>query len=194
MLPAWLIGCLVYAIWFAGTAHSHSSSRIWGSNYVAKLAEAMCRAVGNWMGLTFSVVYDGANPDVSRTCVVAASPHGAFPLAQIGLGMMSFRVTPPKGISQYLIGGASVLFYIPILREFLMLGGVRHVSRKTLQAFLRRGITVGLNPGGNWEVSWGHSWIERVTYLYDAHRHPLCQPNRLMLAPTRSTHIHSPTW
>ena len=153
MLPTWLIACLLYAVWFAGTAHRHSSSKIWGSDYVARLVEAMCRTIGHWMGLSFSVVYDRANPDEPRTCVVAATPHGAFPLAQIGLGMMRFRVAPPQGISQYLVGGASILFFIPILREFLMLGGVRHVSRKTLQAFLRRGITVGLNPGGNWEVS-----------------------------------------
>ena len=152
-VPTWLIVAVVYAAWFAATCHAHSSHSPWGPDFAARFIEAACRFVGRFLGLTFTVVYDGVDPRRSRTCVVATTPHGAFPLAQVGLGMMRFRVHPPQGISQYLIGGASILFFVPLLREFLLLGGVRHATRKTLQAFLRRGITVGLNPGGNYEMT-----------------------------------------
>lgn len=152
-MQAILLLCFTYALWFAAAAGARRSNKPWGPDSIARCVEAACRALGRLMGLTFSVVYDGVDPHQSHTCVVATTPHGAFPLAQVGLGMMQFRVSPPGGISQYLIGGASILFFVPILREFLLLGGVRSATRKTLQKFLGDGITVGLNPGGNFEMT-----------------------------------------
>lgn len=51
------------------------------------------------------------------------------------------------------MGAASVLFYIPVLREFLLLCGARDASRPNIIEFLRRGLSVALNTGGNWEMT-----------------------------------------
>jgi len=76
----------------------------------------------------------------------------------VGLGSWMFRsglhgVSDPRldGM-QARFGGASILFYVPLLRELLLLCGVRDASKPTMLKLLGAGATVAINPGGIWEM------------------------------------------
>ncbi len=49
------------------------------------------------------------------------------------------------------VGAASVLFKVPLLREFLLLFGVREAMRSTMDAIMSAGCSVAINPGGIYE-------------------------------------------
>ncbi len=146
---------LAYAGFWLVTAGDRFSSEPWGSKALARHVHALCNLVfARMMGVDFVVVHDGdVDRARGRTAVVAASPHGAFPLSQVGLGMLHFRLSPFPGVERYLVGGASILFCVPLLREFLLICGVRSAERRTLRRLLGSGITVALNPGGNHEMT-----------------------------------------
>lgn len=152
MLLSLMLLC-IYVVWVSLTAHARHQAESWGSDRVAFWADAAMRALGGLVGVSLSIPLDELSTELltnngkPRCFLVAGSPHGCFPLAQIGLGMLRFRLNPPKGVAHYRLAGADVLFWIPVLREFMLLGGVRSASRKTVLKLLEEGFTVALNPG-----------------------------------------------
>ena len=125
---------------------------------------------GGLAGLTLSLEFDHdgvakSHPDPrvdrQRTHLFVASPHGAFPLAQIGLGLYRFR-RAPELLDGFLIAGAPGLFWVPLLREFMLFGGVRSPAKADLLRFLRGGTSVGVNPGGNYEMTMSDHAQEQV--------------------------------
>ena len=48
--------------------------------------------------------------------------------------------------------GASVCFLVPLVRELLLLMGVRDATRHTLRRLLGAGHTIAIQPGGIWEM------------------------------------------
>ena len=49
------------------------------------------------------------------------------------------------------MGGATVLFRIPLVRDLLLVLGVREAAQSTLDAAVATGHSIGLNTGGLWE-------------------------------------------
>ena len=170
LLPAILTLLALYAVWVALTAHKQYSASHWGSPLLLAAIDGFCRFCGDLAGLTLSLEFDHdgvakSHPDPrvdrQRTHLFVASPHGAFPLAQIGLGLYRFR-RAPELLDGFLIAGASVLFWVPLLREFMLFGGVRSPAKADLLRFLRGGTSVGVNPGGNYEMTMSDHAQEQV--------------------------------
>jgi diacylglycerol O-acyltransferase 2, plant len=46
---------------------------------------------------------------------------------------------------------ASVIFYVPILRELLLILGCRDAGKHTIEALLQANRSIGCSPGGVWE-------------------------------------------
>merc|ERR1712138_386253 len=103
--PATLILTILalYAVWVALTSHKQFSASHWGSPLLLAAIDGFCRFCGGLAGLTLSLEFDHdgvakSHPDPrvdrQRTHLFVASPHGAFPLAQIGLGLYRFRRAP----------------------------------------------------------------------------------------------------
>ena len=152
------------------TEHKQFSASHWGSPLLLAAIDGFCRFCGGLAGLTLSLEFDHdgvakSHPDPrvdrQRTHLFVASPHGAFPLAQIGLGLYRFR-RAPELLDGFLIAGASVLFWVPLLREFMLFGGVRSPAKADLLRFLRGGTSVGVNPGGNYEMTMSDHAQEQV--------------------------------
>lgn len=162
-----LLSACLYVVWVAATAHVRTQAEVWGPDWAARLIDTFFRGLASVIGLSFDVQEDAESSLSSRAtkprCFVGAcSPHGAFPLAQVGLGMLRFRLHPPRAVPSFRLAGADVLFWIPLLRELLLLGGARSASRRCLERLLRSGVTVTLSPGGNHEMTQTDDKQEKV--------------------------------
>ena len=131
----------------------------------------MCHMLARILGLSLSVEYDGEETLGAKHqgLVAAVGPHGVFPLAMLGIGAFKFRPGQPyaePGLSDLAarFAGASILFKVPILRELLLLMGVREASRPTLCRLLQDQHTVAINPGGIWEMVMCNSSQEAVYF------------------------------
>lgn len=110
------------------------------------------------LGLKLRFVFDDSVTQDCRTYVAAISPHGVFPLSLIGLGVWRFR----EGLGELSdskltalrarLASASVLFWVPIVREIILLAGARDAARSNIERLLAEGHTIALNPGGIWEM------------------------------------------
>ena len=140
----------------APTAHLLSSAvRRWA----ARIAAAVCRLIGLVCGLTFAVKFeDEAGLQAEhRGLVAAVGPHGVFPLAMLGFGAFKFRRDcgfGEPGLTELnaRFAGASVCFLVPVIRELLLLMGVRDANRSTLKRLLASNHSVAIQPGGIWEM------------------------------------------
>ena len=60
--------------------------------------------------------------------------------------------------------GASVVFCVPLVRELLLLMGVRDATRATLLRLLGAGHSIAIQPGGIWEMVMSDSSQEALYF------------------------------
>ena len=79
-----------------------------------------------------------------RQHIVALHPHGptAFSRIHFLCGFRDLLKRPSRMI------GASVLFYLPIVREITLWFGALDADKETVEMLLREGVNVELYPGG----------------------------------------------
>ena len=155
-----IVVALLYSIWYVYTLRAKQSGRRWGHRLAAHFAAACCHATAVLFGLKLQVKYDGdmgGLKEEHKGLVAAVGPHGVFPLAMLGMGAFKFRPDTPyaeNGLKDLnaRFAGASILFCVPILRELLLLMGVREVSRPTVRRLLATDHTIAIQPGGIWEM------------------------------------------
>ena len=155
-----IVAALLYSIWYVYTLRAKQSGRRWGHRLAAHFAAACCHATAVLFGLKLQVKYDGdmgGLKEEHKGLVAAVGPHGVFPLAMLGMGAFKFRPDTPyaeNGLKDLnaRFAGASILFCVPILRELLLLMGVREVSRPTVRRLLATDHTIAIQPGGIWEM------------------------------------------
>lgn len=99
-------------------------------------------------------------------CVITCAPHGPYAVGHLCLSVGRFRTDARfAGHEDCVLGGASVLFRAPLLREALLALGVRDARRATLDAALAGGRSVALSTGGVWEQARTDDARERVCVL-----------------------------
>ena len=128
-------------------------------------------SVGVACGLKFTVKYEDIKSLQAehRGLVAAVGPHGIFPLAMLGFGAFKFRRDCGYGEAGLVdlsarFAGASVVFLVPVIRELLLLMGVRDATKATLRKLLDSGHTVAIQPGGIWEMVMSDSSQEALYF------------------------------
>jgi hypothetical protein len=114
----WILIAVLYAGWMMLTNSAKYSTKDWGPDW---LARAVAAALGLFLRL-FSVTGEIILDDESMVTqvksaqqfVFAASPHGVAAVAGIALNMPNFRLDSRVRHLHGTIGGASVVFLIPI--------------------------------------------------------------------------------
>jgi hypothetical protein len=163
---------VLYACWYLYTMRAKHSKPDWGHRWAARFAAACCHYLAVAMGLRLTVRYDGEPGGLKqehRGLVAAVGPHGVFPLAMLGMGAFKFRPDTPfaeDGLKDLnaRFAGASILFCVPVLRELLLLMGVRDVSRPTVRKLLAANHSIAIQPGGIWEMVMSDSSQEALYY------------------------------
>jgi 2-acylglycerol O-acyltransferase 2 len=166
-----VLAVLAYAAWFVYTRNAKHSAPVWGHRWAARIAAAVCRLIGLVCGLTFAVKFeDEAGLQAEhRGLVAAVGPHGVFPLAMLGFGAFKFRRDcgfGEPGLTELnaRFAGASVCFLVPVIRELLLLMGVRDANRSTLKRLLASNHSVAIQPGGIWEMVMSDSRQEALFF------------------------------
>ena len=119
------------------------------------------------LGLSLVFIRDEGAPSMpwkEAGAVAVVSPHGSFPVTQVGFAMALLRLDPSLCTMRLRNMGASVLFFVPGLREFLLLMGVRDASRRVCSRLLGEGYTVAICPGGNHEMASTSHTHEAIYY------------------------------
>lgn len=145
-----LIFAALYCVWCVYTDRHKSDGREWGSTHLSRGLGAVCGKLMNLLGVTSKIVF--TDDGLSGQCIGAGSPHGAFPVTQMCFALFEFRNSKRFETFKLRSAGASVLFYCPLLRELLLLLGVRDAGRANLQNLLNSGYSVAVCPGGIWEM------------------------------------------
>lgn len=146
----------LYLIWLFFTRHAKQRVGQWGHRWMAdcflrNFLGCIARLSGVRSGLHFPLA---EKPDQLRKaipCVVTVSPHGAFGVGFFICHFHRLLNDPRFQPFQVFAGGASILFYVPLLRELLLLIGVREAREGNLDNLLSSGRSVALVPGGIWE-------------------------------------------
>ena len=165
MWAACAVVIALYACWMAVTDSARFKEASWGPDAIARLLQRCCNLLASLLGLSLDIVFDEGAPSLPYDgggVVGAASPHSSFPVTQVGIGMFLFRLDERLATMRLRNAGASVLFYVPLLRELLLLLGVRDATRSNVRRLLDRGYTVALNPGGNYEMASASSTHEAI--------------------------------
>ena len=149
MLLLYSVLVLLYIVWVWVTNDVKNDGKEWGPDWLARAIGRVVAAILNFEGVTSSIIFD-AEP--LGPCIGAGSPHGAFPVTQIGFALFAFRCDDTFRRYKIRSAGASILFYWPGIRELLLLLGVRDASRANLERLLAGGYSVTLVPGGIWEM------------------------------------------
>jgi len=166
-----LLALLLYAAWFAYTHRARHSAAAWGHRWAARFAASLCKAIGTALGLTFRVEFEDAEGlhGGHRGLVAAVGPHGVFPMAMLGFGAFKFRRDCGFGEPGLVdlnarFAGASIVFLVPLVRELVLLMGVRDAAKATLRRLLAAGHTLAIQPGGIWEMVMCDSSQEALYY------------------------------
>lgn len=123
--------------------------------------------------MRLTVVYDGFDGDKleaeHRGLVAAVGPHGVFPCAMLGLGAFKFRADSGHAEAGLVdlsarFAGASIVFMCPVIRELILLMGVRDASRATIRRLLASHHSVAIQPGGIWEMVMANSSQEALHF------------------------------
>ena len=136
-----------YALWVYLTDGARYRTADWGSKGLLRAVYLMSRAYLRVLGITFEERFE-ADYDDGRRYLVAATPHGAFAASGVWFAAPHTRLAP-EGRPPELYGvSASVLFYVPVLRELILLMRARDVSGANFDALLRARKSVVMVPGG----------------------------------------------
>lgn len=129
---------------------AHTGCRTWPAvlSWFAEHVEASLKA---WFGRVEVVCDFDGELDPHHKYVFGFHPHGLYPTGAGFLPLLhSFRTRLP-GIRPVTLT-ASVLLYVPGIREIAGWGGFRQVSRHTFKAALEERGSVVLCPGGQTEI------------------------------------------
>ena len=140
-----------YAGWLAYTWNHKSRPDDWGPWHLARAVSALLRVIFRILGVRSLYHHPPSLGQGIAPCVVTVCPHGAFAIGHMFFSLGRLRCEPLLANFKGRTGAASVLFKVPVLREFLLLFNVREAVRPTLDAILRAGCSVAINPGGIWE-------------------------------------------
>lgn len=138
-----------YLCWLIASRSAPTRLRDWGPRWLAHVLTWPLPALIRCLGVDASFRLDGVDAEelaALAPCVVTVSPHGTafghFFLTGPAL------VAPPLDSLRVLGIAASVVFRIPLLREFLLLMGWRAASEGMVNRLLRTGRSVVVMPGG----------------------------------------------
>ena len=146
---------LAYGAWMYHTEKAKSETRDFGPLWLCHIIRAILKTFMRLLGITWSVRFSipvtKGMSFIKHGAIGTVSPHGCYSFAALFLGIPSFRCDPIFRELRVSIIAASVLFYVPIVREYLLLFGVREATRENIVALVKDGRIVALNPGGIWE-------------------------------------------
>ncbi|CAL8469789.1 g9331 [Coccomyxa elongata] len=165
----WIGGCLIYYLSTIFGEPEHTGKREWPA-FKDWFARNLQPALNAWMG-SVEVVYDGIVPlDPCKKYVFGYAPHGLFPIGGPYLPLLpGFRKLFPGIHPTPLV--ASVLFFTPIIRDFVSWCGVRQVSKRTFIRALRETNSVILVPGGQAElIHTGRLFSNKEFVIYPKHK------------------------
>jgi len=148
----WTVALVLYACFYVYTLKDRHRTDLWGPQWPVHLLAVICKLSMWACGVTQEVVFEA--PFVpGNQCVLACSPHGAFTLSGVYFTAPSHRVRPEFKHHRFLSLGATPLFFIPILREIFMLYGAREGTKENAERIIKAGCSVGVAPGGIWEMA-----------------------------------------
>lgn len=110
----------------------------------------------------FKVVGPGAatlNGDERKQYIYALHPHGLYASA-VSYWAVSPHLTHCRAV------GTSLLFYLPIVKDLISLGGVIRANRTDMVTTLMCNESIVVTPGGMQEVlTWGHTYTDHLGFL-----------------------------
>jgi len=152
-MDRWYIyGLAVYLIWFIYSDHFKSLPADALPIFPCRLFFGFWSRVWRFLGITLSVVWDGGKAlDPKKKYMITCTPHGAFAFSgamylapQVQLGL----IPELKGVKVF-NGVASVLFYLPIIREIMLFIGCREITGPTIRKIVKTtASSMALVPGG----------------------------------------------
>ncbi|CAK0784954.1 hypothetical protein CVIRNUC_008159 [Coccomyxa viridis] len=146
----WIGGSTIYYLSTVFGEPEHTGKREWPA-FRDWFAHNLAPALDAWMG-NVEVVYAGQEKlDPSSKYVFGYAPHGLFPIGGPYLPLLPGWKKLFPGITPVPLV-ASVLFFTPIIRDFVSWCGVRQVARRTFVRALNDRGSVILVPGGQAEL------------------------------------------
>ncbi|OQS07574.1 diacylglycerol O-acyltransferase [Thraustotheca clavata] len=117
----------------------------------------------------FSVrILSTASLDPKDTYIMGFHPHGIYPLTVMWLQLTEEWRNLFPGVFAHPLS-ASVVHYIPLLRDAIQLFGAREVARSTFKASLDANQSVMLVPGGQAEMLHSKSNVKQIR-VYTKHK------------------------
>ena len=141
----------LYGVWFFVTRKAKHQSRHFGGLTAARSACLLCNFMCFMYGVSMEIVIPPEDqgvpprlPYIGEGLVAAISPHSSFPVSLIGCGCPMFRMDDRLAAFKLRNCAASVLFYVPLLREMLLILGCRDANKRTLLKLLNEGHSIGV--------------------------------------------------
>lgn len=151
-VPRTLMVLSAYGAWMVLSHPWRQSVAAVGPDWLAALVQSTLELAMQGVGCTSEVFMEWQPEGDDPAQVVACyNPHGAFATGGICFAMGKWRLHPGLRRVNGTLVGASVLFYVPLLRELLMVLGVREANRETMHRLLSASKSIGMQPGGVWE-------------------------------------------
>eukprot|EP00288_Rhodomonas_lens_P002069 CAMPEP_0177725196 /NCGR_PEP_ID=MMETSP0484_2-20121128/19122_1 /TAXON_ID=354590 /ORGANISM="Rhodomonas lens, Strain RHODO" /LENGTH=353 /DNA_ID=CAMNT_0019237693 /DNA_START=38 /DNA_END=1095 /DNA_ORIENTATION=+ len=152
ILPRWLSSSIfgIYAVSYIVHRPQDTGKGRWG--WLMKRPSILAIMEYFAMGV---LVEDGVDFQPDRQYLIGLHPHaahcfGSLPFSSLSEHNPLFALFP-EFLNKLRLGGATVLFYLPFIREMLYTSGWVLASRKVLEKQLARGGNVGLIIGGEAE-------------------------------------------
>mmetsp|Transcript_47956 Transcript_47956/g.153681 ORF Transcript_47956/g.153681 Transcript_47956/m.153681 type:complete len:292 (+) Transcript_47956:215-1090(+) len=143
-----------------------------GARYSPRLTTFMSRwmadAAWGWFGGVHLVKDSQASLEREKKYVFGYHPHGLCPATAAWIHHTDEWAELFGGVKPHCLV-ASVLLYVPVLRELLLISGVRDVGRASFRRALSEGGSVLVIPGGQAELVVDEKRHDRVT-LYTRHK------------------------
>jgi hypothetical protein len=134
----WFICPAIYALWFLCTSKDKVSTEAWGPVLLVQAISTFANAVLRVLGVTNSVVMEA--PLVPGTqYMICSGPHGAMAFSGVLFVGPSWRLRPEFAPIKIFSIGASILFYLPLVRELILLFGCREVTKTTTTKLIKAG-------------------------------------------------------
>ena len=155
-LPSWRIALVTaslayFATMFDGAQYTGRRAiaallRPWPMcHHMFPVVTKMWSGGGKWSTVPLPV-HDTIFNVEQRPHLFAVHPHGALP---VGASVLLPQLSRWAAIgSRIRVGGASIVFWLPLVRDWLLAFGAVDAGRRTLERCLREGLSVVLLPGG----------------------------------------------
>lgn len=141
-----------YIIWVICTNHLKYRAGQVGPEWAARLIQWAFKTYLDTLGCELTIINEYIpDPNSPRKVVACYNPHGSFATGGICYAMANFRLHPVLRKLEGNLMAASVIFYVPIMRELLMILGCRDAGKKTVASLLEKNRSLGCSPGGIWE-------------------------------------------